>query len=115
MNNYKQNEELFLDVLNSIKSQSKITQRSLAEKLNVSLGSINYCLKALIGKGFIKAENFKNSKNKLSYMYFLTPKGLVEKLNLTKKFLLFKKNEYLQIQKDIKKLENDLLDFERDE
>ena len=115
MNNYKQNDELSLDVLNSIKSQSKITQRSLAEKLNVSLGSINYCLKALVEKGFIKAENFKNTKNKISYTYFLTPKGLIEKLNLTKKFLLFKKNEYLQIQKDIKKLENDLLDFKRND
>ena len=115
MNNYKQNEELSLDVLNSLKKDSKISQRLLALKLNVSLGTLNYCLRELIKKGLVKAENFKNAKNKLAYMYVLTPKGISEKLNLTKKFLLFKQNEYIQIQKDIKKLEEELLDIEKDD
>ena len=115
MNNYKQNEELSLDVLNSLKKDSKISQRLLALKLNVSLGTLNYCLRELIKKGLVKAENFKNAKNKLAYMYVLTPKGISEKLNLTKKFLLFKQNEYIQIQKDIKKLKEELLDIEKDD
>ena len=115
MNNYKQNEELSLDVLNSLKKDSKISQRLLALKLNVSLGTLNYCLRELIKKGLVKAENFKNAKNKLAYMYVLTPKGISEKLNLTKKFLLFKQNEYIQIQKDIKKLEKELMDIDKDD
>lgn len=115
MNNYKQNEELSLDVLNSLKKDSKISQRLLALKLNVSLGTINYCLRELIKKGLVKAENFKNAKNKLAYMYVLTPKGISEKLNLTKKFLLFKQNEYIQIQKEIKKLEAELQEIEKND
>ena len=82
--------------------------KNLAEELNVSLGSINYSIKSLIFKGYIKAQNFKKSDNKLSYMYILTPKGISQKISLTQRFLKLKQLEYKEIQKEIIELEKDL-------
>ena len=108
MQENKINDELDLAVLKRLSSNSKTSQRNLSEEMNVSLGGINYCLKALIEKGLIKAKNFRNSKNKLSYAYLLTPNGISEKMRLTRKFLAIKKAEYLKIQAQIKLLEKDL-------
>ena len=66
------------NVMRSIQKKSELTQRELAQKLNVSLGKINYCLTALKKKGYIKIKNFKNKKNKLAYAYLLTPKGIAQ-------------------------------------
>ena len=84
------------------------SQRKLSEICGVSLGSIHYCLKALIEKGFIKAHNFKNSQNKLSYVYIVTPSGLVHKKRLTAAFLKRKKIEYENLKKEISCLEKEL-------
>ena len=56
-----------------------LTQRELAEKLGISVGGLNYCLKALMEKGLLKMKNFANSKNKFGYVYVLAPTGLAEK------------------------------------
>lgn len=87
-----QNEELTLSVLRNIDSLK--TQKSLADELGLSVGKVNYVLKALIEKGLIKAENFFANKNKNQYKYLLTEHGIKEKITLTEKFIQRKKKEY---------------------
>ena len=87
-----------------VEANSAISQRQLARELGISLGKANYCLKALIEKGLLKAGNFRNSKNKLAYAYKLTPKGIEEKTSVTVRFLKKKINEYEQLQKEIDEL-----------
>jgi EPS-associated MarR family transcriptional regulator len=72
-------------VLHLLEEQPTLTQRELAEKLGISLGGVNYCLKSLIEVGHIKAGNFKKNPDKSAYLYLLTPQGLVEKASLLKK------------------------------
>ncbi len=105
---YSDKEELNLALITKLKDKSNFNQRDLAKQLNVSLGGLNYCLKALVEKGFVKVKNFKNSKNKMSYAYILTSEGLAEKIKLTKKFLIFKYKEYEKLEKEIKNLEQEL-------
>ena len=81
-----------------------LTQRELAEKLGVSVGGMNYCLKALVDKGWVKMKNFAHSKNKFGYVYVLTPHGLSEKADLTSRFLKRKMAEYEIIKNQIKTL-----------
>jgi EPS-associated MarR family transcriptional regulator len=83
-----------LDVMHLIEKNPKISQRSISKKSGFSIGKVNYCLKALIDLGHIKLINYKNSSNKSSYMYILTPKGIKEKLKVTKKFIRKKQEEY---------------------
>lgn len=97
-----QNEELTLEVLRSVDDIK--TQKSLADKLGLSVGKINYIMKALIDKGFIKAENFFANKNKNQYRYFLTPKGMKEKLILTEKFIERKKKEYDELVEELERM-----------
>ena len=77
-----------LDVLHLIEKNSNASQRLIAQKTDLSLGKVNYCLKALIDIGFIKVHNFSNSNRKLNYVYILTPQGIKEKAAITKKFIL---------------------------
>jgi len=84
-----QNDELVLSILRN--AESIRTQKSLAEQLGYSVGKINYVLKALVKKGFIKAENFATSTNKKQYRYLLTREGIEEKIILTEKFIVRKK------------------------
>lgn len=84
------------------------SQRTLSEQCGVSLGSLHYCLNALIEKGYVKAQNFKNAKNKLAYAYILTPSGIKLKKELTVTFLKRKQAEYAVLQEEIKMLEEDL-------
>ena len=107
-NNIYFKQKLILNILKRLNINSSVTQRNLAEELNVSLGSINYSIKSLILKGYIKAQNFKKSDNKLSYMYILTPKGIAQKISLTQRFLKLKQLEYKEIQREIIELEKDL-------
>jgi len=88
-------EELTLAVLRY--AESIRTQKSLADKLGYSVGKINYVIKALISKGFIKAENFATHTNKKQYRYLLTRKGIEEKIVLTEKFIEKKKWEYEEL------------------
>ena len=92
-----------LNLLRKIKSKPKSTQRELAEELGFSLGKLNYCLKALKTKGLVKITNFKKNPNKLNYVYILTPKGIVQKTNLTINFMKRKMREYDELKKEIDK------------
>ena len=87
-----------------VEERPEISQRELAKVLGISLGKANYCIKALIKVGQLKVSNFKNNKNKLSYMYMLTPTGFEEKAKVTVRFLRNKMNEY-----ELLKLEIDTL------
>lgn len=95
MNNL--DDELRYQLLKKLEQNPAMTQRELAEELGMSLGKANYCLKALIEKGWIKAGNFRRNKNKLRYAYLLTPKGLEEKARVTVAFLKRKQKEYEQL------------------
>src|SRR5205809_57635 len=80
------------------------SQRELASSLGMSLGKANYCLRALIEKGFLKAENYRKSDNKAAYLYVLTPSGVAEKAALTKQFLGRKMKEYEELRLEIEQL-----------
>ena len=88
------NPDVHFRVLHLLESEPKLTQRELAERLGISLGGANYCLKALIEIGHIKAGNFKKNSDKSAYLYILTPKGIAEKAQLTVGFLKRKMAEY---------------------
>ena len=93
------NEELELLILKN--AQSISSQKSLADDIGFSVGKVNYVLKALVDKGFIKAEVFFTSENKRKYTYLLTDDGIKEKISLTKKFIIRKKAEFEELQKDL--------------
>ena len=90
-----------LDLLRKISKQPKVSQRMLADELGFSLGKLNYCLNALKKKGLIKIKNFKNSKNKINYIYLLTPKGITKKSLLTVNFMKKKMKEYEELKKEL--------------
>ena len=94
--------EIDLMVMVEIEKNSSINQRALAKTFNISLGKINYCIKALIDIGFIKLDNFSNAQNKLQYLYLITPQGIAAKTRLTKKFLMIKQKEYNQLKELLK-------------
>jgi len=85
-----------------------LTQRELAEKLGISVGGLNYCLKALMQKGLVKMRNFAHSKNKFGYVYMLTPSGMAEKAAITQRFLRRKIEEYESLKAEIDALKQDL-------
>lgn len=87
-----------------LEANPEVSQRELAQELGISLGKANYCLKALIEKGLLKASNFRNSKNKLAYAYKLTPMGIEEKASVTFRFLKAKMREYEQLQQELNDL-----------
>ena len=95
-------------ILKELQQDPDISQRELAKRLDISLGKANFCLKALIEKGLIKAENFKNSTNKVGYLYLLTPKGIEEKVSLTQRFLQRKLKEYEALEKEIEQLRKEV-------
>lgn len=84
-----------------------LTQRELAEKLGVSVGGLNFCLKALMEKGLVKMQNFTTSKNKFGYVYVLTPRGIAEKAKLTTSFLKRKMAEYDALKEEIETLKRE--------
>ena len=90
------------NVLRKINSKPKSTQRVLAAELGFSLGKLNYCLKALKTKGLIKMKNFEKNRNKINYIYVLTPRGIAEKTKLTINFMKRKMKEYDELKKEIK-------------
>lgn len=100
----KQTSETHLRVLRRIEANPEITQRELAQELGVSLGKVNYCLKALIQKGWVKANNFKNSNHKAAYAYLLTPRGIERKAQITRDFLRRKLAEYSDLRAEIDQL-----------
>ena len=91
------------NVLRKIQKKPESSQRELADDLGFSLGKLNYCLKALKGKGLIKMKNFQKNPNKLNYVYVLTPKGVAEKTKLTINFMKRKMKEYDDLKSELKK------------
>ena len=91
------------NVLRKLNNKPKSTQRELAQELGFSLGKLNYCLKALKTKGFIKVKNFEKNPNKLNYIYVLTPRGIAEKTKLTINFMKRKIEEYDELKRELKK------------
>ncbi len=98
------NQEIRYRLLKYLAEHPEATQRELAQELGVSLGKANYCLKALMAKGWVKVRNFRNSKKKAAYLYILTPKGIEEKVNVTSAFLRRKVAEYDLLSKEIERL-----------
>ena len=92
-----------LDLMHIIENDGSASQRQIAKNSGLSIGKVNYCLKALVDIGFIKIRNFNNSNNKLNYAYILTPKGIKEKTAITKQFIIKKKQEYDKLNSYINK------------
>ena len=90
------------EILRKIYNKSASSQRKLSKELDTSLGKINYCLNALIEKGYVKISNFKKSKTKSKYLYVLTPKGISEKTRVTLLFMKNKMKEYDELKKEHK-------------
>lgn len=101
-------EESHLAVLRLLEQNPNLSQRELAEALGISVGKTNYCIKALVDKGLLKINNFRNNKNKMSYAYLLTPAGIAKKTELTVKFLQRKVLEYEVLQREITALKTEL-------
>ena len=105
MNNKDDNQD-YLNILRKINSENGISQRGLAKELGFSLGKLNYCLKALKNKGFVKIKNFQKNPNKLNYAYILTPKGISQKAQLTISFMKRKMQEYDELKKELENNKN---------
>lgn len=102
-----QQEDVHFRILRLLQENPHLSQRELAEKLGISLGKTNFCIRALLDKGSIKLQNFQNNPKKLAYTYLLTPSGMAEKAALTKAFLKRKMAEYEQLKAEIESLKNE--------
>ena len=97
-------EDTYFRIMRILQENPDLTQREIASKLGMSVSGLNYCLKALIEKGFVKMGNFQNSKNKFKYVYLLTPQGIAKKVALTSRFLKLKMQEYETLKLEIEEL-----------
>lgn len=97
-----------LELLRQLNAEPAASQRSLATRLGVSLGKLNYCLRALVDRGWVKANNFRRNDHKLAYAYYLTPRGMAAKLQLTAAFLRRKEQEFEQLQVELQTLRREL-------
>lgn len=102
-------EDTYFRVMKMVQAQPDISQRQLATALGLSLGGVNYCLQALMEKGWVKVQNFSNSRNKLGYAYLLTPTGVTEKTTLTARFLKRKMHEYAELRSEIEALQKEFV------
>ncbi len=101
-------EEARFQILRVLHDNPELNQRELGERVGVSLGAVNYCLKSLVELGFVKVGNFASSPNKLGYAYVLTPSGIAEKMRLTGRFLALKKAEYEALRAEIDALTREI-------
>ena len=99
--NTMENNQDYFNILRKIKNKPNFTQRKLANELGFSLGKLNYCLNALKFKGLVKIKNFRNNKNKINYIYVLTPKGIAKKAKLTINFMKRRMQEYEELKKEL--------------
>ena len=104
-----------LNILRHLESEQKVSQRELSSSLNISLGKVNFIIRALIEKGIVKAQNFKNNKNKRAYAYYITKEGIQEKSKLTLKFFQRKMSEYDSLKKELRDLEAEIKKNKQDE
>jgi len=95
-------------LLKLLEESPEMSQRQIAAALGVSLGKVNFCLRALIEIGSVKVANFSLSPNKKAYVYLLTPKGIEEKAKVTLRFLAKKQNEYEELKREINELKNEV-------
>jgi EPS-associated MarR family transcriptional regulator len=102
------NDDARYKILKILQAHPDMSQRELAEELGVSLGKVNYCLRALIAKGMIKANNFGRSENKKGYLYVLTPAGIENKASMTARFLKSKLQEYEALRLEIEDIQREL-------
>jgi EPS-associated MarR family transcriptional regulator len=100
-------EDTYFRVMRMLQDNPDLTQREIAQQLGVSTSGLNYCLNALIDKGWVKVQNFQNSKNKFKYVYLLTPQGIAEKMALTDRFLKRKMTEYEALKSEIEALQRE--------
>ncbi len=105
-------DEMHYELIRLLEANPKMSQREVARELGISLGKTNYCLQALIRKGWVKVGNFRNSKNRKGYMYLLTPKGLEQKARLTLLFLREKRAEYEALRGEIEHLRKEAEDWD---
>ena len=103
-----ENDELRLKIIRLIEANPSISQRQIAQELGISLGGVNYCLKALMEVGWVKMDNFAKSEKKLRYLYILTPRGLRERTRMTASFLAKKRDEYEALLQEIGRLEHEI-------
>lgn len=108
----KLQEDTYFRVMRLLQENPDLTQRELAQRLGVSVGGLNYCLKALMEKGLVKMQNFQQSKNKFGYVYVLTPRGITEKAAITNRFLKRKMEEYDALKAEIEALKRDTVENE---
>jgi EPS-associated MarR family transcriptional regulator len=94
-------------IMRLIEANPGLSQRDIARELGVSVGKVNYCLRAVARKGWIKATNFRNSQNKAAYLYWLTPRGVQMKARMTAKFLSIKVREYEALRAEIEQMRNE--------
>jgi len=107
MNTPNIDEAAVFEILKSLEKNPALSQRQLSADLGVSLGKVNFCLKALISKGCLKVSDFRNSKNKRAYAYLLTPIGVEEKARMTLTFLQYKMQEYERLHNEIEILKSE--------
>lgn len=100
----KLQEDTYFRVMRILQRNPDLTQRELADKLGISVGGLNYCLKALMEKGLVKMKNFANSKNKFGCIYVLTPIGMAKKTAIAHRFLQRKMEEYETLRAEIEAL-----------
>tara|TARA_B100000795_G_C22633846_1_gene373690 strand:+ start:462 stop:803 length:342 start_codon:yes stop_codon:yes gene_type:complete len=105
------NRDIHLALLRKFEQNPQYTQRELSKEMGISLGKVNYCLKKLTEKGWVKLTNFSTSSNKLGYMYLLTPQGIEQKAKLTTLFLKIKIKEFEILKDEISKLKLDSEEF----
>lgn len=101
-------DELELDAMRQVSAEPVGSQRELAARLGISIGKSNFVLRALLGKGLVKVENFRRSDHKIGYLYLLTPSGMAEKARLTRAFIARKESDYAQLQLQIATLKAEL-------
>lgn len=94
-------------ILKLLEADPQASQRRIADELGISLGRVNYCLKALIQKGLLKVNNFRNNANKRTYLYLLTPRGIEEKATVTVRFLRVKLDEYENLKRELDELQRE--------
>ena len=101
------NKDIHLDLLRKLEENPEYTQRELSQEMGVSLGKVNYCMKKLIERGWIKLINFSRNPDKVGYAYLLTPQGIEQKAKLTYVFLKIKMKEYEVLKEEITILQKD--------
>jgi len=94
-------------ILKLLEADPHASQRRISDELGISLGRVNYCLNALIKKGLVKANNFRNSENKRAYLYLLTPRGIEERARVTARFLRVKLDEYEILKRELEELQRE--------